>query len=390
MSITARKSKKVKIPLALLEDLASLADERMTRQKLHSLKNIIIIAVCSILCGADSWLAIERIGKGKLNWFRKFLWLPHGIPSHDTFTRVFTWLNPSALQICLTKWMRDFNDLVKGEVIAIDGKKQRRSFDKASEKSAIHVVTAFACESGIALGLTKVASKSNEITAIPEVLEMVDVRGHIVSIDAIGCQKSIAEKIRESGADYVLAVKKNQLNLYIQIKVIFERIKNADQMPDRVKFIQKEDCGHGRREIRRYWITDQIESISGKNEWKDLKSIGCVESTRVINDRETVETRYFIVSFDPNEQLFAKSARGHWKIENSYHWRLDVIFRADDNRMRLGHSPENFSVLQAVALNLLKNDTSSKDSVRIKRHMCAIDEKYLQKVLFKQRKNFNA
>lgn len=390
MSISARKNKNPKIPSELMEGLSAIPDKRIGGNKRHLLKNIIFIAICAVLCGADSWLVIEKTGKCKLKWFRKFLWLPYGIPSHDTFARVFATLEPSFLKDFLAKWTNGFHDLIDKEVVALDGKTQRRSFDKASKKSAIHIVTAFACEAGFALGLTKVDSKANEITAIPEVLDMIDVNGAIVTIDAIGCQKKIAEKIREKGADYVLALKKNQPALYVQAKAILNYAMAADQQPDYIKFYETKDHGHGRDEMRRYWITNKIGIINRKNDWKDLKSIGCVESTRIIDGKETVEVRYFIASIDPIAQLFAKSVRSHWKIENSYHWRLDVIFQADHNRMRLGHSAENFSILQAITLNMLKREDSSKDSIRIKRHMCALDEKYLQQILSINRKKSNA
>lgn len=381
VSLMAKTTKKPKISEELLASFSTIVDERMNRKKRHSLQNILIIAICSILCGADSWLAIETIGKAKLSWFRKFLWLPHGIPSHDTFARVFVWLDPKALQGILVKWTSELHDLVKGNTIAIDGKKQRRSFDKTLGKSAIHVVTAFACESGIALGLTKVASKSNEITAIPELLDVVDVSGAVVTIDAMGCQTKIAEKIIDKKADYVLALKKNQFNIYLQSKILLDSLKNMQQMPDHTRFHQTENVGHGRHEVRKYWISNRVESIKGIERWKGAKSIGCVESIRTINEKQTVETRYYITSIDLDVQAFARAVRNHWGIENSYHWILDVVFRADDNRMRLGHSPENFAVLQAFALNLLKRETSSKSSVRIKRLVCANNEKYLQRVL---------
>jgi len=390
MSTLTKASKKLQLSEEFLESFSVIPDERTNGRKLHPLKNILIIAICGILCGADSWLAIEKIGNCKLKWFRKFLWLPYGIPSHDTFARVFVWLDPKALQDFLAKWTDEFRRLIEGETIAIDGKTQRRSFDRVSGKSAIHMVTAFACESELALGLTKVASKSNEIKAIPEILDMIDVTNCTVTIDAIGCQKSIALKIRERGADYVLAVKKNQLNLFLQIQFLLDGFRYMNQLPETVKFHSVESNGHGRHELRRYWITNYIKSIKNREDWKDLKSVGCVESTRTIKGKTTIETRYFIVSHDANAQLFAKNVKSHWKIENAYHWRLDVIFRADDNRMRLGHSPENFSVLQAFSLNLLKGETSSKNSVRIKRLMCANDERYLQKVLFAHSKKFNA
>src|ERR1700682_1129410 len=254
MSTLVRAVKKPKISEELLESFSKIPDKRINRQKLHPLKNILIIAVCAILCGADSWLAIEKIGKSKLQWFRKFLWLPHGIPSHDTFARIFVWLDPIALQQCFVEWASELRDLVDQEIIAIDGKTQRRSFDAASKKPAIHMVTAFACESGIALGMKKVASKSNEIIAIPEVLNLVDIKNSIVTIDAIGCQKNIAEEIREKDADYILALKKNQPNLYLQVVMLLHEARKVHQLRDHIKFYETENLGHGRREIRRYWI----------------------------------------------------------------------------------------------------------------------------------------
>ena len=381
MSAVTKGSKKFKLSDEFLESFSAISDQRKNRQKLHSLKNIIIIAICGILCGADSWLAIEKIGKCKLKWFRKFLWIPHGIPSHDTFARVFVWLDPKAIQTFLAKWGEEFRDLGDGETIAIDGKSQRRSFDKSSKKSAINMVSAFACESGITLGLTKMASKSNEIKAIPEILDAVDVKNCTVTIDAIGCQKNIADKIREKNANYVLAVKKNQPNLHLQLKTLFEKLKRASKKFGSLQFLRVAEKGHGRKEIRKYWITDKIETVKGRELWRDLKSVGCVESTRIVDGKKSIETRYFITSHDADKELFAKNVRNHWKIENACHWTLDVIFRADDNRMRIGHSAENFSALQYFSLNLLKMESTSKISVRIKRHMCANDEKYLQKVL---------
>lgn len=380
MKSFTKKAIKPEMLEELLESLSTVVDERVNRRKKHSLKNILIIAICAILCGADSWVAIEKIGNMKLSWFKKFLWIPHGIPSHDTFARIFVWLDPKELQLCLIKWAKELCNLTEEETIAIDGKKQRRSFDSASGKSAIHVVTAFACETGIALGLTKVDSKSNEITAIPELLDIVDVKGAIVTIDAMGCQKKIAEKIIDRKADYILALKRNQSDFYLQAKVIFNSIKNTNQTSDKVQFYSSDEKGHGRREIRKYWLTNELESIKSAALWKGLKTIGCVESTRIINGKESTETRYFISSLDLNITTFVRGVRNHWKIENSYHWLLDVVFRADDNRMRIGHSPENFSVLQAFALNLLKRETTSKNSLKIKRVMCVANDKYLQKV----------
>ena len=390
MSALTKKSKKLELSEDFLESFSAIKDKRINRQKLHSLKNIIIITICAILCGADSWLAVETIAKCKENWFKKFLMMPHGIPSHDTFARVFVWLDPIAIQNFLSKWGKEFHDLVEGETIAIDGKKQRRSFDKASKTSAIHMVSAFACNSGITIGLAKVASKSNEIKAIPDVLDAIDVKKTTVTIDAMGCQKSIAKKIRDKGADYVLAVKKNQSRLYLQVKKLFEKLRRMNKLTRPLKHLCVKEKGHGRKEIRNYWITDCIDDIKEKSLWADLQSVGCVERTRIVDGKKSVEKRYFITSHKANEHVFAKNVRDHWKIENSCHWMLDVIFHADDNRMRIGHSAENFVALQYFALNLLKLEKTAKTSVRNKRHMCANNEKYLQKVLSIYRKNFSA
>jgi predicted transposase YbfD/YdcC len=390
MSTIVKKSKRLELSEEFLESFSAIPDKRTSYQRLHPLKNIIMITICAILCGADSWLAVEKIAKCKISWFRKFLWMPHGIPSHDTFARIFVWLDPSAIQNFLAKWGKEICELSDGETIAIDGKRQRRSFDKGSKQSAIHMVSAFACTSGITLGLTKVASKSNEIKAIPELLDMVAVKNCTVTIDAIGCQKNIANKIRGKGADYVLAVKKNQSKLYVQIKTLLQKLRRMKRLTRPLKNLCVKEKGHGRKEIRNYWITDQIESMKDKDLWTDLKSVGCVERSRIIDGKKSTETRYFITSHKADVHIFSTSIRDHWMIENSCHWMLDVIFRADDNRMRIGYSAENFVALQYFSLNLLKMETTTKASVRIKRHMCANDVKYLQKVLSVRRKKSHA
>lgn len=381
MSTLSKKAKKLELSEEFLESFSAISDRRKSGQRLHPLKNIIIITICAILCGADSWLAVETIAKCKEKLFKRFLWMPYGIPSHDTFARVFVWLDPTSIQNFLAKWGNQFRELTEGETIAIDGKKQRRSFNKASEQSAIHMVSAFACNSGITVGLTKVASKTNEIKVIPDVIDSINVNKCTVTIDAIGCQKNIAKKIREKGADYVLAVKKNQSRLYLQVKKLFEKLRRMKRSIRPLKHICIKEKGHGRREIRDYWITDCIDDIKEKSLWTDLQSVGYVERARIVDGKKSVEKRYFITSHNADEKLFAKNVRDHWKIENACHWVLDVIFHADDNRMRIGHSAENFVALQYFALNLLKLEKTAKTSVRIKRHLCANDEKYLQKVL---------
>lgn len=361
---------------------SKLTDPRIDRTKQHSLEDIIIIAICGTICGADGWTEIEEYGKAKFKWLKTFLLLPNGIPSHDTFGRVFSLLDPEQFQECFLGWVQSVVTLTKGEVVAIDGKTLRKSFDKASEKAAIHMVSAWANTNRMVLGQVKVDDKSNEITAIPKLLKLLDISGSIITIDAMGCQKKIATVIKENGADYVLALKENQPNLYENVSVFFDKaIKNGfgDIQYD---YHETKDKGHGRIERRCYWKVSDITWVKHKENWDGLNSIGMVESHRCIGDKESVERRYYINSIKNDVKQFAHAVRSHWGIENSVHWVLDIAFREDESRVRKDNSPQNLAMLRHIALNLIKQEKSIRYGIKKKRLKSGWDNDYLLKVLF--------
>lgn len=366
---------------SLLEHLKSIPDPRIDRQKRHKLEDILAIAVCAIICGADDWVSIEEFGKAKFTWFKTFLDLPNGIPSHDTFGRVFSLIAPSHFQRCFISWVESVTDILQGQVVAIDGKTLRRSHDKKSAKSAIHMVSAWAANNRIVLGQVKTEEKSNEITAIPELLEVLDISGCIVTIDAMGCQKKIAAKIIEKEADYILALKGNQGNFAKDVEKYFTEADNNDYRGMSVDFYETKDVNHGRIEYRRYWITDSIDKIKGIQSWQGLNTVAMVESERHIDDDVSIEHRYYISSIDINAKLFGQAVRAHWGIENSVHWVLDIAFREDDSRVRTGNAAENLATTRHIALNLLKNEKTAKIGVKNKRLKAGWDHSYLAKLL---------
>jgi predicted transposase YbfD/YdcC len=325
---------------------------------------------------------MEEYGKAKYWWLKSFLALPNGIPSHDTFGRVFSRLNPAEFQECFLSWVQAVKEISGGQVVAIDGKTLRQSFDSASQKSAIHMVSAWATANRLVLGQTKVDDKSNEITAIPRLLKMLELTGCIVTIDAMGCQKSIAELIIDKGADYVLALKANQGTLYGDVKLFFDDALENGFGDFAYSFHETTDGDHGRIEIRRYWSVSDISWIEDRERWKGFQSICMVESERLIGDTKTVERRYYISSLDSDAKSLSHPVRVHWGIENSVHWILDVAFREDDCRIRKDHGPENFAILRHIALNLLKHEKTSKVGTKAKRLKSGWDNSYLLKVLF--------
>lgn len=365
---------------ALSEHFARLEDPRIDRQKRHKLSDILVIAVCAVLCGAESFPAIEDFGSARYEWLKQFLELPGGIPSHDTFNRVFRLLDPVQFQACFLSWMQAVAAETQGEVVAIDGKTLRRSFDKGSAKRAIHMVSAWATETGVVLGQRKVDAKSNEITAIPELLELLALKGCIVTIDAMGCQRAIAQQIVERDADYVLALKGNQPTLAQAVEEYLATGPEADTHRTTCAYYEQHEQGHGREESRCYWITEQIADLGAGQDWPGLRSIGMVEATRTLAGKTTVEQRFYLSSLETDAQDFARAVRNHWGIENGLHWTLDVTFREDHSRLRKGHGPENFAVLRHIALNLLRQEPSNKSLPR-KRLACALNPDYLLEVL---------
>ena len=368
----------------ILDHFADLDDPRVERTRHHKLVDILAIAICATICGADSWVHVELFGKSKLAWFQSFLELPHGIPSHDTFGNVFARLDPAQLQNCFVSWTQAIAELLPGEVVAIDGKTARRSYDRAGKKGAIHMVSAWATQNTLTLGQVKTEEKSNEITAIPQLLAMLDLHGCIVTIDAMGCQREIAQQIVDGGADYLLAVKENQGQLYENIRDLFEGAAALGFDGTPYDYAQTTDKGHGRVERRECWvITDQdcLDYLDPQGQWPQLKA-----AIKVVGQRQTTEggasqPRYYIGSLAaPAEQLLAV-VRSHWSIENSLHWTLDVTFREDQCRVRKDHGPQNMNTLRQIGHNLLKNERTLKVGIQGKRLNAGWDEDYLLKVL---------
>lgn len=372
---------KLKPKVTITDHFACLEDPRMERTQQHQLVDIVTIAICAVICGADGWVAIETYGKAKYKWLKRFLALPNGIPAHDTFARVFARLDPEQFQQCFLNWMKSISQLTQGEVIAIDGKTLRHSYDTGADKGAIHMVSAWASSNRLVLGQRKVSDKSNEITAIPELLKVLELSGCIVTIDAMGCQKEIAKLIIEQGADYSLALKGNQGNLHEDVLQLFEQARGIEFQGIEHSFYQTLDSAHGRIEIRRYWTMSNVEFLVDSAKWLGLKSIGMVELTRRIGGETSQETRYYLNSYESDAKLFARSVRSHWGVENSLHWVLDVAFREDECRIRKDNAPQNFAVLRHMAVNLLGREKTSKLGVKNKRFQAALDNNYLAQVL---------
>jgi predicted transposase YbfD/YdcC len=366
------------------EHFNDLEDPRMERTKHHQLLDIIAIAICGVICGADSWVDLELFGRSKEEWLKRFLSLPNGIPSHDTFGRVFALLDPAKFAQCFTSWVKAVSQLTQGQVIAIDGKALRRSHDRANGKSAIHMVSAWASANHLVLGQLKVDDKSNEITAIPELLEVLELSGCIVTIDAMGCQKDIARQIVEQGADYVLALKENQGQLYREVIDTFKSGLGSAFEGLQHDFYQTVGKGHGRIETRQCWVVSEpevLEYLNEKGAWAGLSSVAMVRSKRVVGDEESVESRYYISSLQGEARQLLEATRTHWEIENCVHWVLDIAFNEDDSRVRQGHAPQNLAVVRHLALNLLKMEQTSKGGVKARRKRAGWDEDYLLKVL---------
>ncbi|MEB3267764.1 MAG: ISAs1 family transposase [Leptolyngbya sp.] len=368
---------------SLLTHFASLEDPRDRRGKEHLLLDIVSLTICAVICGADSWTDIEEYGRAKADWLGTFLSLPNGIPSHDTIARVFARLDPEQMQQCFVNWIAAISQLSQGEIVAIDGKTVRGSYERNGGQGAIHMVSAWASANRLVLGQRKVDEKSNEITAIPELLAVLAIAGCVVTIDAMGCQREIAAAIVEKGADYVLALKDNQPSLFEDVQWLFEQAESVQFQDVEHDVARSVNKGHGRLEIRRCWTLSgtELDYLVQKPRWQGLQTIAMIESERRVNGKVTRERRYYLSSLGQDAAVLNAAIRTHWAIENGLHWVLDVAFAEDSCRIRKDHAPQNMSVLRQIALNLLGQDKSTKVGIRAKRKKAGWDDAYLIKIL---------
>jgi predicted transposase YbfD/YdcC len=389
MATKKAKAAKQSETQSILDYFAALPDPRRNNEnKRHKLIDILAISILATICGAEHFTEMEEWGEINEDWLRTFLELPNGIPSHDTFGSVFARLDSTEFKKCFIAWVESIRTATAGEIIPIDGKTMRRSGSKG--EGAVHLVSAWASRNRLTLGQVKVNEKSNEITAIPELLRLLYIKGCIITIDAMGTQKEIAELIRKKGADYVLALKDNQPNLRAEVEGIFEaelaqRKKEDDSNKPRsakaADFVETIDNNHGRRETRRVYSLPAPEFLRHKEAWQDLNSLIMIEAIRELNGQVSTERRYYISSLAPNAQLAAHAVRTHWSIENSLHWILDLAFREDELRVRVGNAPENVALIRKLTHNLLQQEKTLKRGIKTKRRVAGWDRSYLLKVL---------
>jgi len=359
-----------------------LDDPRPGRNIMHTLTDMLAIAICAVICGAESWSEVAYFGRCKKSWFRTFLRLPHGIPSHDTFGRVFGMIDPEQFERCFMAWTARLADN-KERLVAIDGKTLRKSFDTASDRVAIHMVSAWCETNHTVLGQLAVEEKTNEITAIPKLLALLDLHNTTVTIDAMGCQRQIAEAIVEGGGDYILQVKDNQPTLRENLELLFAEAMRDDCRGVAYDFATQTNKGHGRIETRRCWTSWRVAGLSGKEgHWRGLTSVACVERERHVGEKISRERHYYISSLPGRDaKKMSKTIRSHWGVENRLHWCLDVQMNEDACRIRQGHAAENFSRLRRMALNQLKKDKTIKLGLRGKSKACSWDHDVLLRVL---------
>jgi predicted transposase YbfD/YdcC len=363
----------------LKESFETLPDPRVVGRTTHKLLDLLFLSLCAVLCGMEDWEAIEDWGNEKVEWLRKFIGLENGIPSHDTIGRVFAALDSVVFQECFMKWMVSLCPSLAGQIIGIDGKTMRGSHHRRAGKSAIHMVSAFACGHGLALGQLKTDAKSNEITAIPELVKALDLKGSIVTVDAMGCQKEIASAIVDKGAEYVFGLKGNQGALHDQVEEFFATAAQYDYRGLIARHYETCEKGHGRIETRRC-IALTAAHMENVDAWTGLQSIVMVESTRETGDRRTVEKRFYISSLAPDSKQIALAIRSHWAIENQLHWCLDVTFNEDLSRIRRDHAPENLNIVKKIAMNLLRINPL-KRSLAKKRLKACLNDNYLAEIL---------
>ncbi len=367
--------------VTIREHFVSLTDPRR-RPPVYPLINIVAIALCAVICGADDFVSIAKWGEVKKDWLSRFLDLSAGIPSHDRFNAILAAIKPAEFEKCLLSWIAALHDATAGEIVAIDGKTLRRSYDAASGKSAIHMVSAWATANLVSLGQVVVDEKSNEITAIPKLLEMLEISGALVTIDAMGCQTEIAQAIVDAKADYVLAVKGNQPTLHAGIQSHFDEHLEDDFARVPVSRYTTEEKGHGRQETRHYFVCPVPKDLPDAKRWANLKAIGVAISDTVRGGVSHGHVRYYILSRKLTARQFAGAVRGHWSIENRLHWQLDVTFQEDQSRVRLGNADTNCSILRRTALSLLKNNRTHKVGVKTRRLLAAASDDFLQEVVF--------
>jgi len=372
----------------LVEHFSALDDPRHRTNQEHKFIDILVIAICAAICGADDWPAVEQFGQAKQEWLATFLELPNGIPSHDTFWRVFRHLDAEQFEQCFVQWIASVQTLTAGEVVAIDGKQLRRSHDAAAGKAAIHMVSAWSTANNLVLAQRKVDEKSNEITAIPELLRCLDIQGCLVATDAMNCQVDIAKAIVAQDADYLFALKENHPHLYEDVDLLFADLAQdiATQSPlvyphDQAKTV---DNGHGRIEVRHAWTIDDaalIAALRTAHKWPQLTTLIKVQAERYVGDEHSVETHFYISSAPLTAAECLRKIRAYWRIENSLHWVLDIAFREDQSRLRKDNGAQNFAILRHIALNLLKQDKRLKVGIKTKRLRAGWDQDYLLSVL---------
>ncbi len=359
----------------LISHFSVVKEPRSEKNMLYPLEEILLLCICAVLSGAEGWKDIATFGRIKLDWLRQFLPYVHGIPSDDCIGWVMARLSPRAFQECFVAWTRSVAQITDGEVVAIDGKTLRRSHNRRQGRSAIHMVSAWANANRLSLGQVATEEKSNEITAIPKLLELLELKGCIVTIDAMGCQKAIAEKIVAKGADYVLAVKDNQPQLHEALCDYFETAQAADFEQVPVSSFEETDAGHGRCEVRRHWLVKDLSTLPEPENWAKLRSIGMVESERHEGEKISHERRYYITTLAEDAKVFGNAVRAHWGVENQLHWTLDVVFREDESRIHRDNAPANFNTVRQFSLNLLERSVPSV-SVRQKRYRAGLDERF--------------